>query len=385
MNPTPRSIALVIPGIDRIGGAEQQLLLLARGLHARGWRVGVVALTGSGGVSAQRLAEDGIGFTSLHMRKGLADPRGWLRFHRWLRAQQPAVVHAHLPHAVWLARWSRLAAPVRVLVDTVHTSATGGLARRLGYRLSAWLPDRVTAVSQAVAQAWLSAGSVRASTLTILPNGVDTAFWKPDPAAWDAVRAAVLKEDDAGNGFLFLAAGRLEPVKDYPTLLAAMAGLPDTARLVIAGSGPLENSLRDQARELQIEARVHFLGFEADLRRWMQAADAFVLASRWEGLPMGILEAAACALPCVATNVPGTWDAVVDSETGFLAPAGDAQALRLAMDRMISRTAEERASLGRRARQFVKERFSLDQVLDRWEGLYAELLERNGNPRRWGP
>ena len=368
-----KSIAMIIPGLDRIGGAEQQMLLLARGLHARGWRVSVVAMTGAGGASARALAEQGIAFTTLEMRKGWADPRGWLRFHRWLRRERPDVMHAHLPHAVWLARWSRLAAPVRVQVDTVHSSATGGLGRRLGYLLSRAIPDEVSAVSESAAKAYLHARLVSTARLTILPNGVDANFWKPD----GAVRAGMREELKIEEQFLFLAAGRLDAVKDYPTLIAAFAGLPAEARLIIAGSGPLESSLRALAQNLGIASRVRFLGFELNLRQWMQAADAFVLSSRWEGLPMAVLEAAACGLPTVATSVPGTREAVVDGKTGFLAESANAPALRAAMARMMELPAGERNRMGQSARQFVAERFSLDQVLDRWEALYKNLLNRN--------
>src|ERR1039457_6750832 len=135
-------IALLIPGLDRIGGAEQQLILLAKGLRRRGWKVSVVALSGTGGDAAAELIAAGIAFLSLGMRKGLADPRGSMRFHHWLKQQAPDVIHAHLPHAAWLARWSRLAAPIPVLVDTLHSSSTGTLARCLCYRWSNWLPDR---------------------------------------------------------------------------------------------------------------------------------------------------------------------------------------------------------------------------------------------------
>ena len=130
-------VALIIPGLDRIGGAERQVILLAKGLRRRGWKVSVVALSGSGGDAAAELTAAGVEFVGLRMRKGLADPRGWFRFHRWIRRYSPDVVHAHLPHAAWFARWSRLAAPVRVVVDTVHSYSTGGIGRKLGYRWSA--------------------------------------------------------------------------------------------------------------------------------------------------------------------------------------------------------------------------------------------------------
>ena len=373
-------VALIIPGLDRIGGAERQLILLARGLRRRGWRVSVVALSGNGGDAAAELTGAGAGFLSLGMRKGLADPRGWARFHRWLRQERPEVVHAHLPHAAWLARWSRLAAPVRVLVDTLHSSSTGSWGRRLGYRCSGWIPDKVTAVSGVVAAAHLLAGMVIEERLAVLPNGVDVEAWRPDAA----VRTTMRRELGLENEFLWLAAGRLEPVKDYGTLLSALLLTPGIATLVIAGSGPLEGELRGLAKKLGLERRVRFLGFEPDVRRWMQAADGFVLSSRWEGLPMGLLEAGACAMPSVATDVPGTCEVIIDGETGLLARAGDAAALGMAMTRMMRTATEDRRAMGERARQRVLEQFSLEAVLDRWEALYGELLERNPKPLRCG-
>jgi glycosyltransferase involved in cell wall biosynthesis len=373
-------VALVIPGLDRIGGAERQVILLAKGLHRRSWKVSVVALSGAGGDAAAELTAAGIGFLTLRMRKGLADPRGWIRFHRWIRYQSPDVMHAHLPHAAWLARWSRLAAPVRVVVDTLHTSSTGTNGRKLGYRWSGWLADRVTAVSQAAADAHLSCSMVSRNKLIVLPNGVDGDVWRPDPSVRKAVRLELGLEQE----FLWLAAGRLEPVKDYPTLLAAMTQIPEPAQLLIAGAGPLQRELIQLAAKLRLEDRVRFLGFEPNITRWMQAADGFVLSSRWEGLPMGLLEAAACGLPAMATCVPGTPEVILDGETGWLTPAGDSAALAELMTRMVRLPLHERRAMGERARQFVMERFSLDAVLDRWEELYARLLESNPKPVRWG-
>ena len=372
-------IALVIPGLDRIAGAERQVILLAKGLRRRGWRVSVVALTGAGGDAAAELTAAGAGFLCLQMRKGLADPRGWIRLHRWLRSESPDVVHAHLPHAAWLARWSRLAAPVRVVVDTLHSCSTGSLGRRLGYRWSGWLVDRVTAVSHAAAAAHLSARMAIAGKLVVLPNGVDVEAWRPNAP----VRTAVRRELGLDEEFLWLAAGRLDPVKDYPTLLAAMASVPEPARLLIAGSGPLQDELLRLSAQLGLEQRVRFLGFEPDLRRWMRAADGFVLSSRCEGLPMGLLEAAACALPAVATDGPGTPEVLVHGQTGWLAPAGDCTALAESMTRMMQTAPEVRRAMGERARQLVIERFSLETILDRWEALYSDLLRRNPRPARW--
>jgi glycosyltransferase involved in cell wall biosynthesis len=372
-------IALVVPGLDRIGGAERQLLLLAHGFRRRGWRVTVIALSGHGGDAAAELIAAGAGFLSLRMRKGLADPRGWIRFHRWLRREAPDVVHAHLPHAAWLARWSRLVAPFRVLSDRLHSVSTGTLGRLLGYSVSGWLPDQVTAVSQAVADSHLAARMVSKARLLVLPNGVDVEVWRPDVS----VRQTVRRELGIDNEFLWLAAGRLDQVKDYPTLLKAMTGVPEPARLLVAGAGPLQGELTRLCMSLGLERRVTFLGFTPDVRRWMQAADGFVLSSQWEGLPMGLLEATACALPAIATDVPGTRE-TMHALSGCLTPAGNAAELGKAMSAMMQTPLEERMRMGQNARRQVVERFSLEAALDRWETLYADLLKRNPQPRRWG-
>ena len=267
---------MIIPGLDRIAGAERQLILLAKGLRKRGWQVSVVALSGAGDAAAAELAAHGVRFLSLNMRKGLADPRGWIRFHLWLRRNRPDIVHAHLPHAAWFARWSRLAAPVRVVLDTLHSSSTGTVGRKLGYRSSNWLPDKVTAVSHAAAQAHLAAAMVSEDKLIVLPNGVDVEEWQPDPF----VRSVARRELEVNAEFLWFAAGRLDPVKDYPTLLRAFSDLPEPARLVIAGAGPLESELRSLSNDLGLQSRIRFLGFQPDIRRWMQAADAFVFEVR---------------------------------------------------------------------------------------------------------
>jgi glycosyltransferase involved in cell wall biosynthesis len=117
---------------------------------------------------------------------------------------------------------------------------------------------------------------------------------------------------------------------------------------------------------------------------WMQSADGFVQTSRWEGLPMSVLEAGACALPTVATNVAGTRELIVPGQTGLLVEAGNVRAIAAAMQRMMNMNTAERAAMGECARMLVLERYAMDPVLDRWEKLFGKLLEQNTVPRRWG-
>jgi glycosyltransferase involved in cell wall biosynthesis len=368
---------MMIPGLDRVGGAEQQAISLAKGLRRRGWRVSMVALSGSGGRAAAELEDAGVQFLSLEMRKGLADPRGWLRFQRWLRREQPDVLHAHLPHAAWLARWSRLTARVPVVVDTLHSSSTGAAGRHFGYACSRWLTDHVTAVSEATAAAHLAAGMVSESRLSVVWNGIEVDRWQPDARTRLQAREELGVKDD----FLWLAVGRLEAVKDYPCMLRAMARTPKTTRLLVLGAGPQEGRLREFAAWLGLSQRVHFAGFEPNVKRWMRAADGFVLSSRYEGLPMVLLEAGACGVPVVATDVPGTREVVVDGETGWLAPAGDPAELAKTMMKLMDMPPEARHAMGERARSHVARNFSMEAALDRWERLYADLLDWKSSAR----
>ncbi|MGA8090384.1 MAG: glycosyltransferase [Terracidiphilus sp.] len=373
-------VAYLIPTIDRIGGAEQQVLQLARGLAKRGWKISVITLSGSGGDTAKTLQAAGVQFHSLGMRKGLADPRGWLRLYVWILENRPDVLHAHLPHASLLARWSRLASPVRVIVDTIHSPATGGLLRRAGYRLTTGLVDVVTAVSHAAAGPWLEAGLVGDENLAIVPNGVDTDRWKRD----HGIRAAKRHELGLSDEFLWLAVGRLDPVKNHATLLRAFARIARHTRLVFAGEGALHGELRSLASELGLRDRVSFPGFQNDVHTWMQAADGFVLCSSLEGLPMSLLEAGACELPAVITDIPGSREVLPDSLHGAAVPVGDAEALAAAMSAVMCLPDLDRRELGRRMRLSICKRFGIEAVLTQWEDLYRALLENNPQPSRSG-
>jgi glycosyltransferase involved in cell wall biosynthesis len=359
----PRRLALLIPTIDQIGGAERQVLLLARELASRGWQVTIVALSGAGRSAAIQLTAAGIAFLSLEMRKAWIDPRGWLRYRAWVRRHRPSIIHAHLPHATWFARWSRLVAAAPVVIDTIHTSHVAGQARRFAYRISNWLANQVTCVSESVAEAALSAGMVGPEKLVVIPNGV------PLPAPQSPRQA-----NRTFHPFQWLAVGRLASVKDYPTLLRAFAALRGQPRLTIVGIGSEEAHLRALAGHLKIGPRVHFAGFHANVQPLLQTADAFVLSSLWEGLPVSVLEASAAGLPVVATGGAGTIEAMLPGKTGLLVAISDHDALARAMTRIMAISPEERLQMGANGRQFVEEKYSLSKVADQWEQLYTQLL-----------
>ncbi len=380
-----KRIALLIPTLAQIGGAERQVILLAQGLAARGWRVTVVALSGqvSDSLSSQFAAAE-IEFLALEMRKAWIDPRGWLRFLRWCRLERPAILHAHLPHAAWFARCFRLVHRVPVVLDTLHSTRIGSPRAQWLYRLTSPFADHVTAVSRAGADAALAAKIVSAHKLSVVPNGIPI----PDlPAIKSAIKSPIKSEikSEIPPTFLWLAAGRLAPVKDYPTLLRAFALLPSNpqleadpleARLEIAGDGPQRPSLEALAEELGIASRVRWLGFCVDMAPLYARANAVVLASLWEGLPMCTLEAAAYSLPVVATRAQGTTETILEAESGFLAPIGDARALSDAMASVMAMTEDARNRMGIAGRSFIARNYAIEPVLNTWEELYQRLLRQ---------
>lgn len=369
-----RRIALLIPTLAQIGGAERQVILMAEGLAARGWQVTVVALSGhpAHNLLAQFTAA-GVQFLTLEMRKAWIDPRGWLRFLRWCRIHRPHILHAHLPHAAWFARCFRLIHSGAVVLDTLHSSALGSPRARWLYRLTSPLTDHVTAVSRAVANAAREEKLVPTHKLSVLPNGI------PLPNLADTT-----PESPAAQPFLWLAVGRLAHVKDYPTLLRAFALLPSTpqfeAQLAIAGDGLLLASLQTLAEELGIHHQVCWLGFCSDMDPVYARAHAVVLSSLWEGLPICVLEAAACGLPVVATRAAGTSETLLDGKSGLLAPVGDPRALSHAMAALMAMPQTARKDMGIAGRNLVADNYAIETVLTAWEQLYERLLSQRTRP-----
>ncbi len=345
------------------GGAEIQVAQLALELRERGWEVSVVSL-----VQPTALESD--------LREG-GVPVFWAppaKLLPLLLKLRPQILHAHLFHANIAARMVRMLLPVPVVISTIHSLAES--SRRTGrvrgrdwlYRLTDPLADQVVCVSQAAARRHLSAHAVSATRLRVIPNGIHTARFRPDPSRREATRAALGLDSE----FVWLAAGRLMWKKNYPLMLEAAAQQPDDATLLIAGEGPDEADLKRQAAARGVRAR--FLGARDDLPVLMNAADALVLSSAVEGLPMVLLEAAASGLPQVAVDVGGVAEALVDGRTGYVVPPADPNALAAAMTRLAALPVLERAEMGLNAREHVLANFDLRGVAARWEQLYEDLL-----------
>ena len=360
-----------------MGGADQQILILARSMRARGHTVRIVALTPLGpmGLEAQR---EGIPTESLELRRNPADLLRIARLVRLVREWRPDILHTHMVHANLLGRALRPLAPVGALVSTIHSISDGGRLRMAGYRLTNGLVDRVTIISRLAAERYVKIGAVPAARLEVIPNTVDLERFRPSSEA----RAAIRSELGVGEEFVWLAVGRFQPAKDYPTMIAAFAQLVRASRsgLILVGQGPLRGAVETLLNAEGIKDRVRFLGVRRDVPDLMCGADGYVLSSAWEGMPVVLLEAAAAGLPVVATRVGGVAEVVEDGVTGLLVPSGDPVTLAEAMRKIEAMSPERRVAMGAGGRALVQERYGTARVMAMWERLYSSLLpaERTG-------
>jgi glycosyltransferase involved in cell wall biosynthesis len=208
------------------------------------------------------------------------------------------------------------------------------------------------------------------STMEVIENGIDLERYDP---ARDRRAACRLLGLDPSRRYVVCIA-RFHPVKDHRTLLTAFARVaavrPDVD-LLLAGDGPLRESLQATARELGITGRVRFLGVRDDVPDLLCASDVFALTSVSEAASITLLEAMACGRPVVVTDVGGNPDIVRHGVDGLLAPRGDSQAIADAVLSLLEHP-ELAAAMGCSGRSRVEATYRLENTI----GKYAERYER---------
>ena len=282
-------------------------------------------------------------------------------------------------HANLLGRFTRIFCRMPALISTAHNlqerSEKGGATwhKELLYRATDFLADRTTIICGAAFDRYIRVGAVPAKKLELIPNGIDTRRFSPSPEARESTRNSL----GAGRKFVWLAVGRLVEQKNYSGLLRALTMLPGSDWiLLIAGSGPLAESLQAEGERLRLSDRVRFLGADENIRRLYNAADGFVMSSHYEGLSIALLEAASMGLPAVVTDVGGNAEVVTDGVTGYVVEPGNQASLAAAMEKLQSAPAEARRSFGRAAREHCQKAFSIETIVDRWIELYQSFLNQ---------
>jgi sugar transferase (PEP-CTERM/EpsH1 system associated) len=363
-------VAHVIHRLD-IGGLENGLVNLINRFPRDPYRHAIVCLAESNPAFQRRIEREDVEVVSLGKQRG-KDPAVYARMWAALRRMKPAIVHTRNLGTVDM-QWVAAAAGVPHRVHGEHgweaSDPTGLSPRHLRIRRACRpVIHRYVPMSRDLAR-WLET-DVGVDRLRIrqLYNGVDTHRFAPSSAQLG---------EDQGNGFLTIGTvGRLDPIKNQASLIEVLARLRldfPRLRLLIVGEGPLRGQLEAQTAELGLGHSVTFAGARSDMPALLRTMDVFVLPSLNEGISNTILEAMATGLPVVAGRVGGNPELVLDGITGALYETKASGALEGALVPYL-RDAGRRSAHGRAGRDRVVQNFSMDQMVQRYQALYDELL-----------
>jgi glycosyltransferase involved in cell wall biosynthesis len=370
-----RRVLWTIKGLGP-GGAERLLVAAAQARDRDRFDIEIAYLLPWKNHLVAELEALGVSCVCLEVRDE-RDLRWVRRLRGLMRDRRIDIVHAHSPY---VAAFSRLATrsfrPGKRprMVTTEHNPwTTFKRPTRIANALTAGLDDATIAVSQET----FDSMSARARAHTeVLAHGISVERVR----MLTADRAAVRHElgiDDAT--ILVGTVANYHPKKDWPNLLHAARLLADrpladrqvAVRFCAVGQGPLESEVEALHRELHLDGVVTLTGYRPDAPRLMAGADVFVLASRWEGLPVAVMEACALGLPLVTTAVGGMRERFHDGIDARLVPSGDASALAAAIEEVAS-DSELRARLAAASAAKAAD-FDVARAVRRIEAIYDEV------------
>jgi len=269
----------------------------------------------------------------------------------------------------WLAR-----VPVRI---ATHHGVIEGFSRWREL-VHSWMVNhniahKLVAVSRKTYEVALHEGT-RSERISVIQNGI-----APLPlesrSRFEVRKETWMETDD----LVLLSVGRLVYQKAHEFLIACM---PDVlrefpnAKVGICGEGSLRSDLQAQIERLDLTDSVKLLGKTDRIATFLASADIFVLPSRWEGLPIALLEAMSASLPCVATKVEGVDEVLIEGEHGLFVPVEDGPALGQAILQLL-RTPETRARMGAAARQHVSKFYTVDRMCQQYLELMLNCLNEN--------
>ena len=273
--------------------------------------------------------------------------------------------------------WGRLAAHIAgvpVIASALHSTGWPDGVGRMN-RLLTGLTDAFIAVADSHGEFLCDFERFPREKVRVIRNGVDCNRFKPDPSASADVRRELgLPYDTPLIGIV----AALRSEKNHAMLVHAAAqlrGEHETAHWLVIGDGPERAMIERLSGELGIRDRIHLLGTRHDTPRLVAALDVFTLCSLNEASPVSILEALACGVPVVATDVGSIGESILSGETGYLVPSQDVDALAAAVAKLLS-SSSLRAKFGAAGRDLVIRTGSLRSMVDGYERMATELYDR---------
>ncbi len=298
-------------------------------------------------------------------------------FESVLREFRPDLLHAHFATepANAARQWSQLLG-----VPFTFTAHGYDIRRKPppDFAARAAAAAALVTVSEANRRHIVETFGVRASHIRVIPSGVDTERFAPDRIHSPVFRAPSPAVGQGAPVPVVLCIARHVKVKNLGLLLDACALLRDRGvafKCVSVGDGVCRGELEARRVELRLTDCVEFVGAQEQQQvlSWWQRVDLAVLTSENEGMPVSLMEAAACGVPAVATTVGGVPELVEHNVTGLLTPPGDATALAAALQALLQNPVL-RATMGIAARQRAVERFSLPRQVEALLALWSEVL-----------
>lgn len=372
-NKPDRVKVLQVITLSELGGAQKVLYHIAAGLEPE--RFAVTVACAPGGELVRWLEElphrvEVVEMPALKRNPSpLNDFRAFWQLYRLMRRERYDVVHCHSSKAGILGRLAAYLAGVKKIYFTVHGWGINQYQSRpvrffyiWAERLAGVVSTKVICVSGKDFEKARSLRLVTAEKLVTVYNGL--------PAA--AGLTGVLRREMGlgGNDILIGTVARLAPPKEvlfFLEMARRMTDRPDVF-FVIIGDGPLRPDCEAFIRKHKLE-RVFLTGTRADAPALLGDLDVFTLFSRWEGLPLTVIEAMQAGRPVLASAVGGVGELVVHGQTGLLMDALDPAVAERALRELIADPGK-RGQMGERGRQRAKELFALQEMIGRYRGLY---------------
>ena len=359
------------------GGVEEHVLTLMRGLDRSCFRLHWVCPPEVADKIKPDLPAD-VELFPLCLRKP-SQIGSAVRLAQILWQRRVDIIHSHQFYASLFASPLGWLCRVPVIIETPHVREHwrhGWKSFYLIDRLAGRFVSKYIAVSEANGRYLTQEKGLPSEKIVVIHNGCDLTRFDPTRQAPVALRNSL---DFSEGDRVLLAVGRLEAQKGHRVLLDAMPFVRrrfPAVRLVCVGDGALRGELEAQAAALGILESVRFVGYRSDIPDWLALADAVVLPSFFEGLPLIAIEVLAAGRPMVATAVDGTPEVVIDGKTGLSVPPGDPGLLAEALCRLLSDPGLGRA-LSRAGRTWVEEHFSQEGQVQRTQDFYLQAAARS--------